>query len=129
MKKAPEKYTTEITALSNAEVNFFSHQGYLILPSFLSTEHCARLTRDIDQLLEQRTGGYASRNSDANGTARIISFPDLGALTSHPPMIAKIRSLMVLLFIINMPIVMRKGLLHPIGTTIMSSFHKQIASN
>ena len=94
MKKAPKKNTTEITTLSNTEVNFFSHQGYLILPSFLSTEHCARLTRDIDQLLEQRTSGYASRNSDANGTARIISFPDLGALTSHPPMIAKIRALM-----------------------------------
>ena len=65
MKKVLEKYTTEITTLSNTEVSFFSHQGYLILPSFLPPKHCARLTRDIDQLLEQRTGEYASRNSDA----------------------------------------------------------------
>ncbi|MBB13765.1 hypothetical protein CMK22_00770 [Candidatus Poribacteria bacterium] len=94
MKEASDTYTMELMALSNTEVNFFADQGYLILPSFLSAEYCTRIVQDIDQLLEQRTGGYASRNSDENGTARIISFPDLGALTSHPSMIAKIRSLM-----------------------------------
>ncbi len=94
MKKTSEIDTLEITGLSNVEIDLFENQGYLIFPNFLSAKYCARITRDIDQLIEQRTGGYADRNSDANGTARIISFPDLGALTSYPPMVAKIRSLM-----------------------------------
>ncbi|SVB41359.1 uncharacterized protein METZ01_LOCUS194213, partial [marine metagenome] len=42
VKKVLEKYTTEITTLSNTEVSFFSHQGYLILPSFLPPKQCAR---------------------------------------------------------------------------------------
>ena len=95
MKNTSEIDSMETTAFSNAEVDFFEHQGYLVLPNFLSAEYCTRIARDIDQLTEQRTGGYIARNNDVNGTARIISFPDLGALTSHPPMIAKIRSLMV----------------------------------
>ncbi|HIN32083.1 TPA: hypothetical protein EYM82_24730, partial [Candidatus Poribacteria bacterium] len=88
MKKTSEIDTLEITGLSNVEIHLFKNQGYLIFPNFLSAKYCARITRDIEQLIEQRTGGYADRNSDANGTARIISFPDLGALTSYPPMVA-----------------------------------------
>lgn len=69
-------------------------EGYLVFSGFLTPEHCARVMADIDLLEERRTGGYAQRNSEENGTALVITFPHLGGLTSHPSMVAKVRSLM-----------------------------------
>ncbi len=90
----PSTPMQESHSLSDAEIDQFQKQGYLIFPEFLSPDHSERVSRDIDELKVQRSGGYRERNSETNGTARIIAFPELGGLTSHPPMIAKIRSLM-----------------------------------
>lgn len=79
---------------NTGETEFFHHEGYLICPGFLTPDHSEQVMRDIDRLKETRTGGYRERNSDENGSALIVTFPHLGGLTSHPPMIAKVRSLM-----------------------------------
>ena len=81
-------------ALSAAEITSFDREGYLIFPGLLTRAHSAQVMQDIDRLKAQRTGGYAQRNTEENGTALVITFPHLGGLTSHPPMVAKVRSLM-----------------------------------
>ena len=81
-------------ALCTADIAFFEREGYLIFPRLLTPAHSERVMRDIDRLQAQRTGGYAQRNSEENGTALIITFPHLGGLTCYPPMVAKVASLM-----------------------------------
>ena len=50
----------------------FKYQGYLICPEFLTIEQAKAVVQDIDQLRELRTGGYAQRNSDTNGSALMV---------------------------------------------------------
>ena len=82
------------TNYSTEEIEFFNHEGYLPCPGYLTPEHSKQVMRDIDRLKELRTGGYRQRNSDETGSALIVTLPHLGGLTSHPPLIAKVRSLM-----------------------------------
>ena len=84
----------DLTGLTTEETNFFTDQGYLIFPEFLTPDHAESVIQDISRLRELRAGGYAERNTDANGSALVVTLPHLGGLTSYPPMMANIQSLM-----------------------------------
>ena len=46
----------DLTGLTTEETNFFTNQGYLIFPEFLTPDHAELVIEDIDRLRELRTG-------------------------------------------------------------------------
>ena len=63
----------------------FRRDGYLILERFLEPAYNDRLIAEVDALTADRENG---------GEPLPISFREMGLLTSHPPMMAMIESLM-----------------------------------
>ena len=70
---------------------FFREEGYLIFPRFLTPEHVARITADMDCIPEHR---HIIRENPTHwwGTGSLgcveASTEGLGGLTSHPPALA-----------------------------------------
>ena len=74
-----------VAGLSAQQTEHFQHEGYVILEGFLERESNDRLIAEVDGLTADR----------ANGARPLLtSFREMGLLTSHPPMMAMIESLM-----------------------------------
>ena len=70
------------------QLETFNELGYMILPGFLDEEHRQRLRSDVDQL-------NADREAKAwNEVPYLVSYPELGLLTSHPPLMDHLHTLM-----------------------------------
>lgn len=67
-------------SLSDEEAEQFDREGYLIIESFLDAAHCRRLAEDVDEV--PRKGGI------------FISYRELGLLTSHPPLMGIVKSIL-----------------------------------
>ena len=79
--------TTDATtaSLSTEQVELFHREGYLIQEGFLESEFNSRLIAEVDELTRHR----------ANDDRRlIVSYPEMGLLTSHPPMMDRLEPLM-----------------------------------
>ncbi|MFP6589146.1 MAG: phytanoyl-CoA dioxygenase family protein [Candidatus Latescibacterota bacterium] len=72
-------------AVSEADQEFFHEEGYLILPGFIDPEYNARLMAELDELVLYR---------DAKDHRMLVTYPEMGRLTSHPPIIERLQALM-----------------------------------
>jgi hypothetical protein len=72
-------------ALSPEQEEFFHREGYVVLPSFFDPEHNGRLLAEVDELMQHRA---------AKDHRLIVSYPEMGRLTSHPPIIERLQQLM-----------------------------------
>lgn len=72
-------------ALPPEDIEFFQREGYLIFKSFIDPDHNSRLCNDVDAMMMDR----ANRNNRL-----LVDYTELGQLTSHPPMMEKIESIM-----------------------------------
>ena len=71
--------------LSPEQVERFQREGYLILERCIEPAYNERLIVEVDELIEDL----------ASGTARLlVSYPQMGLLTSHPPMMGMVEALM-----------------------------------
>ena len=68
------------SALSTDDLAVFDREGYLIFEGFLEPSLCRDLMREIDEYRER--GGM------------LIAYPQLGGITSHPPLMEKLDCLM-----------------------------------
>ena len=68
--------------LSTEDQEFFAREGYVMLPGFLDKAFNKRLKGDVDRLMKDREEQRASH---------IVSYRDLGLLTSHPPLIEMLK--------------------------------------
>ena len=75
--------------LSTEDQEFFAREGYVMLPGFLDEAFNERLKGDVDRLMNDREEQRASH---------IVSYRELGLLTSHPPLIEMLKQLMGPLF-------------------------------
>ena len=73
------------TALSAEEIEFFQREGYLVLPGLIEPEHNTRLTAEVDDMVGHRAAG---------DHRMLVTYREMGLLTSHPPAIAAVASLM-----------------------------------
>ena len=71
--------------LSQAEVDRFNSEGYLIFNGFFDDNLTQLLKEDVDQLMVNRA---------TNGETNIMVFPALGPLTSEPTVVDRIADLM-----------------------------------
>ena len=71
--------------LSQKQTENFQHDGYLILEEFLTAKHNKRLIDEVDQLVTERRNG---------SNPLLTSYREMGLLTSYPPIMAMIESLM-----------------------------------
>ncbi|NKB72260.1 MAG: phytanoyl-CoA dioxygenase [Candidatus Latescibacteria bacterium] len=72
-------------SVSPEDSEFFQREGYLILPSFIEPDYNARLIDEVDQLVEHR---------QAKERRHLVSYREMGLLTSHPPLMDKLENLM-----------------------------------
>ena len=84
----------EESPLSPEHLEFFDEQGFLLLPSLLDAAHCGAVEAAVDEAVNQRPGGYHKRNAAPLDDYIPTAIPGLGALVTHPPIMAKVRSLM-----------------------------------
>ena len=70
------------------QLETFNEQGYLVLPSFLDADHCQRLRKDVDQLNADR------ETKPREELPHLVSYPELGLLTSDPALMEQLQSLM-----------------------------------
>jgi len=71
--------------LSEEDVEFFNREGYIVLEDFIDPDFNQRLIEEVDELMAHR------KNKDHR---LLVSYPQMGLLTSHPPMMDKIESVM-----------------------------------
>ena len=72
-------------ALSAGEIEFFHREGYLLLPGLIEPEHNGRLMAEVDEMVRHRAAG---------DHRMLVSYREMGLLTSHPQAIAAVASLM-----------------------------------
>lgn len=77
--------TTSTDDLSPEDIEFFDREGYLVFEDFIEPDLNQRLMADVDAMIEDRQN---------ETQRRLIDYPELGLLTSHPPMMGKIESVM-----------------------------------
>lgn len=77
--------TDASTAVSAEDQEFFHREGYLVLPGFLDEDFNNRLMGEVDELMDHRA---------AKDHRLIVSYPEMGQLTSHPPIIERLQALM-----------------------------------
>ena len=63
----------------------FAADGYAIFEGFIAEDHASRLRADVDELMIRRVRGEEPM---------VVSLPELGSLTSHPPTMELVASLM-----------------------------------
>ena len=71
--------------LSVADAEFFHREGYLVLPGFIEVDYNDRLIAEVDELVEHRK---------AEDRRLLVSYREMGLLTSHPPLMDKLDVLM-----------------------------------
>ncbi|NRA39449.1 MAG: phytanoyl-CoA dioxygenase family protein, partial [Planctomycetes bacterium] len=66
----------------------FEEQGYIVLPNFLDEDHQQRLRNDVDAMTDER------ENVEWHKQTPLVSYKELGLLTSHPKTISALQQLM-----------------------------------
>ena len=64
---------------------FFHREGYLVLEGVIEQEYNARLIREVDVLIEDR---------EKEDQRLLVSYPEMGMLTSYPPIIDRLEKLL-----------------------------------
>lgn len=72
--------------LSQEEIDRFNEEGYLAFKGLLDADHCKRLADDVDRLMTDR--------KDKEKRAMVVTYRELGLLTSEPKVMAPIQDLM-----------------------------------
>ena len=72
-------------SLSAEDAQFFHREGYLVLPDFIDPDYNARLIDEVDELMAHR---------EAKDNRLLVSYRQMGLLTSHPPLMDKLEVLM-----------------------------------
>ena len=71
--------------VSSEKIEFFQREGYLVFPGLIGPELNVRLIDEMDEMMQHR----------ANGDHRmIVSYREMGMLTSHPPVMDIVTKLM-----------------------------------
>ena len=70
--------------VSEADQEFFHREGYLVLPSLIDSDFNTRLVNELDELVLHR---------QAKDHRMIVSYEQMGLLTSHPPIIERLKAL------------------------------------
>ena len=78
-----EAVTNESLGAEDAE--FFHREGYLVLPGFIANDFNERLIVEVDELMRHR---------EAGDNRLLVSYREMGLLTSHPPLMDKLDVLM-----------------------------------
>ena len=73
------------STLPAEEIEFFHREGYLLLQGLIEPEYNARLMAEVDDMVGHRAAG---------DHRVLVSYREMGLLTSHPPAIAAVASLM-----------------------------------
>jgi ectoine hydroxylase-related dioxygenase (phytanoyl-CoA dioxygenase family) len=86
----PSTQEKPVTASSDASVSeadqeFFHREGYLVLPELIEPDYNTRIKAELDELVEHRA---------AKDHRLIVTYPEMGKLTSHPPIIERLQELM-----------------------------------
>ena len=76
---------TGAAGLSAQQTEDFERDGYVVLGGFLEPAYNDRLIAEVDELMADRAGG---------AKPLLTSYREMGLLTSHPPMMAMVESLM-----------------------------------
>ena len=71
--------------LSAEDTGFFHREGYLLLPGLIEPEYNARLMAEVDDMMRHRAAG---------DHRMLVTYREMGLLTSHPPAMAAVASLM-----------------------------------
>ena len=79
--------------LTEEEIARFNEEGYFVFEGLLDTDHCKRLADDIDRLEKDR------ENKDAR--PMIITYSELGLLTSEPKIMDRVEDLMETTFALH----------------------------
>ncbi|MDA0711350.1 MAG: phytanoyl-CoA dioxygenase family protein [bacterium] len=79
--------------LTEVEMEHFHKVGYLVFEGLLDAEQCERLARDVDRLEADR------QNPDAR--PMIVSYRELGLLTSEPKVMDRVEDLMKTTFALH----------------------------
>ncbi|MFT5367153.1 MAG: hypothetical protein ACI8V2_002111 [Candidatus Latescibacterota bacterium] len=79
--------------LTEAEIERFHEEGYLAFEGLLDTDQCKRLADDVDRLEADR------ENKDAR--TMIVTYHELGLLTSEPKVMNRIEDLMTTTFALH----------------------------
>ena len=72
-------------SLGAADIEFFHREGYLVLPGFIEPDFNARLIAEVDELIEDRK---------ADDHRFLVSYKEMGLLTSYPPLMDRLEALM-----------------------------------
>ena len=87
----------EPDALTEAEVEFFFDQGYLICENLVSADHASAIMQDMDDLVAELGASRGFRTDTGTALAssgEIARTPTLGALPGFPPVVERVRCLM-----------------------------------
>ena len=71
--------------LTQDQVELFHEEGYTILPGIIEPDYCERLVAELDDMMQTRAQG---------DDGFVVSYREMGLLTSHPPVIAIVGQLM-----------------------------------
>jgi len=74
-----------IESLTADQIDFFNDQGYVLLPGLIEPNHRQRLIAEVEEMVAHRSAG---------DNRMIVSYDEMGMLTSHPPVIAMVEQLM-----------------------------------
>jgi len=77
--------TDAVPAVSDADQEFFHREGYLVLPDLIDADYNARLIAELDALVQHRAD---------KDHRMVVSYPEMGMLTSHPPIIDRLQMLL-----------------------------------
>ena len=72
-------------SLSTEDAEFFHREGYLVLPGFIESDYNTRLIAEVDELMEHR---------QAEDHRLLVSYKEMGLLTSHPLLMDMLEVLM-----------------------------------
>ena len=72
-------------SLGAEDAEFFHREGYLVLPGFIANDFNERLIEEVDELIRHR---------EAGDNRLLVSYREMGLLTSHPPLMDKLDVLM-----------------------------------
>lgn len=72
-------------SVSDTDQEFFHREGYLALPGLIDADYNARLVAELDELVAHR---------EAKDHRLIVTYEQMGQLTSHPAIIERLKILM-----------------------------------
>ena len=84
----------QLQPLSTSELEFFDTEGFLLCPGLLSPSESQTVAAGVDEAVARRPGGYHKRNAAPLEAYTPTGIPALGALVTHRPTMAMMRSLM-----------------------------------